>query len=149
MYENNPPSLNPEFDRRTLLRGLGLGVSAAAVGGMIAGCVPETAAPKSGTPLAEDGVKEFNFTTWSMNEKASKDQLQKLIDTYSSINGTKISTPSFPYNEFVKQSILQLRGGQLTGAVVDECGFTRKVGGPFQFSQRCRIRRLCFGHWNV
>ena len=107
------------LSRRTVLRTLAAGGGLAALGGLTA-CAPSGGSPASdgGSGLSsDDGVKDFTFTTWSMNEAASKPQLQALLDSYSGQAGVTIKTPSYPFNDFLKQVILQVQGGQAAGAL--------------------------------
>lgn len=109
------------LSRRTLLRALAAGGGLAALGG-IAACAPSAdsgndSAGSSGGITGDDGVKDFTFTSWSMNEAASKAQLQALLDAYKTSAGVTIKTPSYPYNDYLKQVILQVQGGQTTGAL--------------------------------
>lgn len=101
------------LSRRSVLQIAGLGLVAAGV----AGCAPSVSGGGEAEGLTDDGVKQFDFTSWSMNEEASKAQLEKLLDSWSESAGVTIETPSYPFNEFLKQVILQLRGGQLAGAM--------------------------------
>lgn len=102
---------------------LTVGAGLTALGGLAAACAPSSggagtagdAEPKAGA-LTDDGVKDFTFTTWSMNEAASKEQLQALLDTYTRASGSTITTPSFPYNDYLQQFLLQVRGGEAAGA---------------------------------
>ena len=97
------------FTRRSLF-GL-LGASA------LAACAPTTQDPSgnAGT-LADDGVKDFGFTAWSLNEASTKEALQGIVDGYASKAGANITTTSYPYNDYLNQVLLQLRGGTFTGA---------------------------------
>jgi multiple sugar transport system substrate-binding protein len=89
-----------------------------AAAGALAACAPSTPAPPAvEDPLKDDGVKDFNFTAWSLNEASTKDALQAMVDGYASANGGKITTASYPYNDYLNQVLLQVRGGTLTGAV--------------------------------
>ncbi|WP_433058266.1 ABC transporter substrate-binding protein [Dactylosporangium sp. CS-033363] len=102
--------------RRSLLSALGISAGAAA----LAACAPSTSAPTpAGTEgLKDDGVKEFPLTSWSYNEAVTKQPMQDAIDKYSAANaGVKISTPSYPYNDYLNQLLLQVQGGRLTGAI--------------------------------
>lgn len=113
----------PGISRRTLFTAVGLGLAA----GSLAACAPSAggatgpavgaSGASSAAGLSDDGAKNFSFTSWSMNEEASKARLQELLNSYSTSAGVKIETPSYPYNDFLKQLILQLKGGQTTGAV--------------------------------
>lgn len=86
--------------------------------GALAACAPSTQAPPTtNDPLKDDGVKDFKFTAWSLNEASTKDALQSIVDSYASSSGGKITTASYPYNDYLNQVLLQIRGGTLTGAV--------------------------------
>ncbi len=89
-----------------------------AAAGALAACAPSTPAPPAvEDPLKDDGVKDFNFTAWSLNEASTKDALQAMVDGYASANTAKVTTASYPYNDYLNQVLLQVRGGTLTGAV--------------------------------
>src|SRR5690349_14943774 len=106
-------SLSP-MNRRGALKLLGLAAGASA----LAACAPSASKSEtSGDPLAENGVKNFNFTAWSLNEASTKDALTGLVDTYAGASGGKITTASYPYNDYLNQLLLQVRGGSLTGVV--------------------------------
>lgn len=85
--------------------------------GALAACAPATqdTSSEGDDVLADDGVKNFSFTAWSLNEAATKDSLQGLIDKYGTANGATITTSSYPYNDYLSQVQLQVRGGTLTG----------------------------------
>lgn len=107
---------NP-YSRRNVLKLLGIGAGAA-LGGALSGCAPSAPAPEDAGGLTDDGVKEFSLTSWAYNEAVTKAPLQALIDRYSSANsGVKISTPSYPFNDYLNQLLLQVQGGQLNGVV--------------------------------
>lgn len=93
--------MSVRLSRRSVLTLLGAGTLAA--------CAPSTSSSDSSS---SDGDR-FKFTAWSLNEASTKDVLQGLIDTY----GGKITTASYPYNDYLNQVLLQVRGGTLTGAV--------------------------------
>ncbi|WP_144122842.1 extracellular solute-binding protein [Catellatospora sichuanensis] len=106
-------SLSP-MNRRGALKLLGLAAGA----GALAACAPSSGpATTSGDPLADNGVKDFNFTAWSLNEASTKDALTGLVDTYSGASGGKITTASYPYNDYLNQLLLQVQGGSLSGVV--------------------------------
>ncbi|MEV0624186.1 hypothetical protein AB0I81_63515 [Nonomuraea sp. NPDC050404] len=99
------------LNRRDALRLLGLstlGVTA------LAACAPDAS---GGTPQGDIAAKSFGFTSWSLNEEAQKAAVQAIVDGYAGSNGVKITAASFPYNEYLNQVTLKLRGGQLTGAI--------------------------------
>ncbi|MFB9413663.1 extracellular solute-binding protein [Dactylosporangium matsuzakiense] len=112
--------MSDPISRRTMLRMLGIGATAAALAPALAACAPSTQAPApAGTEgLNDDGVKEFPFTSWSFNEAVTKQPMQDQITKYTAANaGVKINTPSYPYNDYLNQLLLQVQGGRLTGAV--------------------------------
>jgi ABC-type glycerol-3-phosphate transport system substrate-binding protein len=97
------------ISRRQVLFGAG---AFAAAG--LTGCAPSPSQPSA--PQGDAETKELTFSSWSMNEAASKDQLGGLLQAWSTSSGVKINTPSYPYNDYVQQMLLQIRGGTLTGA---------------------------------
>ncbi|MEV4173281.1 hypothetical protein [Nonomuraea sp. NPDC049709] len=99
------------LNRRDAFRLLGLG----ALGAAVAACAPD--ASSGGAPKGDAGAKTFGFTSWSLNEEAQKGAVQAIVDAYAGAKQVKISTASFPYNEYLNQVTLKLRGGQLTGAI--------------------------------
>ncbi len=101
------------LSRRQLLRFTGAALGA----GALAACAPSTSDSNSSSSSGDGGGKDFKFTAWSLNEASTKDALQSLVDTYGSAAGAKITTASYPYNDYLNQIVLQVRGGTLTGAV--------------------------------
>lgn len=97
-----------ELSRRQVL----VGAALAAAG--LAGCAPTGSQPE--TPQGDADTKELTFSSWSMNEAASKEQLGGLLQSWSASTGVKVNTPSYPYNDYVQQMLLQIRGGTLAGA---------------------------------
>ena len=101
--------------RRSALGLFGL----SALGTTLAACAPttNTPAPAGTEGLKDDGVKEFPLSlVVQRGRHQGTDPAQ--IDKYTAANaGTKISTPSYPYNDYLNQLLLQVQGGQLTGAV--------------------------------
>jgi len=110
-------TLRPALSRRGLLKMAG-GTAAAAA---LAACAPSTSSPTpatSGGGIKDDGVKNFALTSWAYNEANTKAPLQTMVDKYTAANaGVKITTPSYPYNDYLNQLLLQVRGGTLAGAV--------------------------------
>jgi multiple sugar transport system substrate-binding protein len=95
-----------------------LGLLAAAP--VLAACAPSGGSSDSGSKsgLSDDGVKEFPLTSWSANEAVTKEPLANIVTRYTGANaGTSISSPSYPYNDYLNQLLLQVRGGELRGAV--------------------------------
>jgi multiple sugar transport system substrate-binding protein len=99
------------ISRRNLLKLTGAAFGASA----LAACAPSTS--DSSDSSSDGGGKDFKFTAWSLNEASTKEALQGLVDTYAEATGAKISTASYPYNDYLNQVLLQVRGGTLTGAV--------------------------------
>lgn len=121
--------------RRFVLRALGAGAGLATVGGAL-GCAPSGAQKKEAGNAGlteDDGVDEFTFTTWSMGEAASKPHLKPLLDAYEKAEGVTIKTPSLPYNDFLKQLILQVQGGQTTGPVQLDITWVSAIGAIGKF----------------
>jgi multiple sugar transport system substrate-binding protein len=97
------------ISRRRALFGAG---ALAAAG--LTGCAPTPSQPAA--PQGDAETKELTFSSWSMNEAASKEQLGGLLQSWSGQTGVRVDTPSYPYNDYVQQLLLQIRGGTLTGA---------------------------------
>lgn len=101
--------------RRSLLRSVTAAGGLAAFGGLAAACAP-SASSGGGDSGADTEAKKMTFSSWSMNEAASKEQLGKLVGAWSTANGVTVDTPSYPFNDYVKQMLLRVRGNQVTGA---------------------------------
>ncbi|GAA2380337.1 hypothetical protein GCM10010404_40890 [Nonomuraea africana] len=100
------------MNRRDALRMLGLSTLGATV---LAACAPD--ASGGGAPKGDTAAKTFGFTSWSLNEEAQKGAVQAIVDAYATAGKVKVNTASFPYNEYLNQVTLKLRGGQISGAV--------------------------------
>ncbi|GAA3934615.1 extracellular solute-binding protein [Actinomadura viridis] len=101
------PYANPS--RRGALRLLGL----TALGAAAAACAPSSGGSAGGDRDAD----HFTFTAWSLNEAAQKDAVQAIVDAYAKSGNVKIETAAYPYNDFLNQLVLKLRGGDVTGAI--------------------------------
>ncbi|GAB6859322.1 extracellular solute-binding protein [Microbacterium xylanilyticum] len=106
------------ISRRQLLSLAGLG----AAGIALAGCMPSggaaagpSAAP-SGLAAGSFTPADFSFASWSLTEEAAAPAIKALLDGYKATHKVSITEVSFPYNEYFKQLMLQVRGGQFTGA---------------------------------
>jgi len=105
--------------RRQLLSLAGLG----AAGVALAGCMPSggaaagpSAAP-SGFAAGSFTPADFSFSSWSLTEQAAAPAIKALLDGYrAKQKKVTVTEVSFPYNEYFKQLMLQVRGGQFTGA---------------------------------
>ncbi|NUR91900.1 MAG: extracellular solute-binding protein [Nonomuraea sp.] len=98
-------------NRRDALRMLGL--TALGVTGLAA-CAPDAT---GGAPKGDAAAKSFGFTTWALNEAAQKAAVQEIVDKYVAAKKVAIKTATFPYNDYLNQITLKLRGGQISGAV--------------------------------
>jgi len=102
------------YSRRRMFQLLGAaGLGAAG----LAACAP---APKETEKLAADdpkaNEKTFSFASWTLNEEAGKPVVQGLIDTIAKRDGLTVNGVSYPYNEYLNQMTLQVRGDKLVGA---------------------------------
>ncbi|GAB3447293.1 type 2 periplasmic-binding domain-containing protein [Actinophytocola sediminis] len=101
------------YSRRRMLQLFGAGLGAAG----LAACAP---APEETTPLADDdpkaNEKTFSFASWTLNEEAGKPVVQGLLDTITTRDGLTVNPVSYPFNEYLNQLTLQVRGDQLVGA---------------------------------
>lgn len=118
-----------QISRRHFIHLLGTGAGAASLG-LLAGCAP-SAQPASGGsgsegPSGAPGARSegggvdrsgdtFSLASWSLNEEASKEIIEAMIADYSEAAGVTVNPISFPYNEYLNQLTLQVRGGQFTG----------------------------------
>jgi multiple sugar transport system substrate-binding protein len=109
------------MSRRNLIKLLGVGAGAAALGPLAAACAPSggsSGGSSAGGGLTDDGVKDFPLTSWAANEAVTKQPLADLVGKYTGANsGVQITTPSYPYNDYLNQLLLQVQGGQLKGAM--------------------------------
>lgn len=104
-----------ELSRRDVIRFSALGLGTAAIAGL-AGCAPSGSS--ASTAAASRLPTAFSFGSWTLSEDAAKAPLQAALDTFSKANdGVAISPVTYPYNDYLNQLTLQVRGGQFTGAV--------------------------------
>lgn len=105
---------NTSFTRRSALQLFGMGAAAAA----LAGCAPTQGATSPVTAAGLNGADptNFKFASWSLTEATAAPALEEIIASYEKKQGLKISPTSFPYNEYINQLTLQIKGGQFTGA---------------------------------
>jgi multiple sugar transport system substrate-binding protein len=127
------------YTRRDLIRLAGLGAGAVGLGGLAA-CAPsapgESRPAASGTPGGGDPT-DFSFGSWSLSEEAAAPVVQAQLDAYATDHDIAIKGVTYPFNEYLNQLILQIRGGQFSGAaqldvawlgVVAPLGALRDVG---------------------
>ncbi|MFI9627347.1 extracellular solute-binding protein [Streptomyces sp. NPDC052042] len=103
------------ISRRGALRMFGIGALGVAGAGVLSACAP------SGADTSSNGgdtkSKNFDFTSWSLNEEAAKPAIEKIIAAWEKAENSKIRAVSYPYNEYLSQLTLKLGGGETTGAV--------------------------------
>ena len=112
-------SENTTVSRRQLLQFAGLG----AAGLLLAGCMPSgggsgspSSSPGAGLGAGDFTAADFSFSSWSLTEEAAAPATRALLDGYKKTTDVGSTEVSFPYNEYFKQLMLQVRGGQFTGA---------------------------------
>jgi len=106
--------MSTQITRRDLLRFSAVGLGGIAVAGLAA-CAPGT--PGGAATTASAGpLTDFAFASWSMSQDVDKAALAPAINALAAKGGIEIATPSYPFNEYLNQLTLQVRGGQFTGA---------------------------------
>ncbi|GAA1922604.1 extracellular solute-binding protein [Microbacterium aoyamense] len=105
-----------QISRRDLLRFSALGLGAFAIAGTAAACASPTSGGGAGATPTPGKPTNFDFASWGMSEDATKGPLQASIDAFAKKDGIQVKTPSYPYNDYLSQLTLQVRGGQFTGA---------------------------------
>lgn len=103
-----------DISRRSLLRYSVLGLGGAALLGL-AGCSTGGVGAPGPTPGAAEPT-DFAFASWSLSEEAAKPTIEAALKSFSSAEGISIDTSAYPYNEYLNQLTLQVRGGQFSGA---------------------------------
>ena len=103
-----------DISRRSLLRYSVFGLGGAAVLGLV-GCSTGGSTAPASTPGAA-AATDFAFASWSLSEEAAKPAIESALKTFSSAEGISIDTSAYPYNEYLNQLTLQVRGGQFAGA---------------------------------
>lgn len=105
-----------ELSRRSMLRYSVLGIGGAAVLGLV-GCAPEGGStPAAGGAGQDAAATDFAFASWSLSEEAAKAPVEAALTSFSKAQGISIDTSAYPYNEYLNQLMLQVRGGQFSGA---------------------------------
>lgn len=102
-----------QLNRRDLIRFGAVGFGGLALLGTATGCAPSGSAP-SADPNAP--ATNFDFASWGMSEDATKPVLQAAVDKFAKSKDVKVETPSYPFNDYLNQLTLQVRGGQFSGA---------------------------------
>jgi len=107
------------YSRRRLLSMLGIGgLGMGVLGPALAGCAPSgtNTSPNTENRSTPQGPQDFAFASWSLAEEASKPVVQGLVDSFAKDKGISVDTVVYPYNEYLNQLTLQVRGGQFAGA---------------------------------
>jgi multiple sugar transport system substrate-binding protein len=109
------PLMQSAVSRRRMLQLLGIGAGTAA----LAACAPSAPAASGGaaSAAATGGARtDFAFSSWSFTEEAAAPALEAIVKAYEDHAGVTVNDVSFPYNEYINQLTLQVKGGQFTGA---------------------------------
>lgn len=108
------PLIATPLTRRRLLQLVGVGAGAAA----LAACAPTGgASAPSAVPATSGAPKtDFSFASWSLTEEAAAGPIKDLLGQYAAANEVEITQVSYPFNEYISQLTLQVKGGQFTGA---------------------------------
>ncbi|MGI8880389.1 MAG: sugar ABC transporter substrate-binding protein [Jatrophihabitans sp.] len=101
--------MSTDITRRSMLGLLG----AAGGLGVLAACAPGGGGKNKGDTTST----KFGFTAWSLNEAATKDTLNSLVDSWAASNKATLSKASYPYNNYLSQLTLKMNGGELSGLV--------------------------------
>lgn len=109
-----------QVNRRDIMRYGAVGFGSLAVLA-VAGCATDEAAVVSSSAASTPAntpapATNFNFASWGMSEDTTKPILQGAIDAFANPKGVSVATSSYPYNDYLNQLILQVRGGQFSGA---------------------------------
>lgn len=110
--------MSQPLTRRSLLQLVGLGAGAVTLGGLTA-CAPSAGGSPAGaaSAAASSGApaQDFSFASWSLAEEAAKPVIQGQVDAFAAQKKVTISPVSYPYNEYLNQLMLQVRGDQFHG----------------------------------
>lgn len=104
-----------DISRRDLLRFSVLGIGATAALSLL-GCAPDGSASPAVTPGSGAKATDFTFGSWSLSEEAAKPVVQSALDAFGADKGISIGAVTYPYNDYLNQLTLQVRGGQFSGA---------------------------------
>ncbi|WP_010204694.1 extracellular solute-binding protein [Salinibacterium sp. PAMC 21357] len=102
------------LNRRDLLRFGAVGFGSLALLGGTAGCATSPVGTATLDPNA--AAADFAFASWGMSEDATKPVLLAAANSFAKSEGVAVTTPSYPFNDYLSQMMLQIRGGQFSGA---------------------------------
>jgi multiple sugar transport system substrate-binding protein len=97
------------------LAAIGLGACAPSAGGDDDGDDADTASSEENADNGAAMSDDLTFTSWSLNEDTVKTSLGAIIKDWGTDAGVNVSTPSYPYNDYLKQLLLQVQGSQAIG----------------------------------
>ena len=109
--------MTAHISRRDMFRFTAAGLGGIAFAGALVGCATDDS--KSGGSGGSGGsgkATDFSFASWGMSEEATKPVLGAAVSSFAKSKDITIKTPSYPYNDYLNQLTLQVRGGQFTGA---------------------------------
>lgn len=99
--------------RRRLLQLLGVGAGAAT----LAACAPTGGGQQAPAAGGTSGTAtDFSFGSWSLSEENAKPVIQGLLDSFGGDHDVTATGVTYPYDEYLNQLTLQVRGNQFTGA---------------------------------
>lgn len=105
------------ISRRGALRMFGIGALGMAGVGALGACAPSPSNSGSASNGGDTKSKDFDFTSWSLNEEAARPAIEKIIAAWEKAEKSKVRAVSYPYNEYLSQLTLKLGGGETTGAI--------------------------------
>jgi multiple sugar transport system substrate-binding protein len=98
-----------------MFRFAAVGLGGLAFAGTVAGCASDGSGSSGGSG-GSGKAQDFSFASWGMSEEATKPVLGAAVSSFAKKQGISVKTPSYPYNDYLNQLTLQVRGGQFTGA---------------------------------
>ncbi len=101
-----------QLSRRDIFRYTAVGLGSAALLGGVTGCVANAPAAVATASAATN----FDFVSFSLSQATTTPVLQAAIDSFASKKGVKVTASSYPFNSYLTQLILQVRGNQFSGA---------------------------------
>lgn len=107
--------MTAQLTRRDMFRYSVVGLGALTLAGIAAGCAPAGGGLPAPT-ATNAGPTNFDFVSWGMSEDATKPALGASINAFAKRDNIQIKTPSYPFNDYLNQLTLQVRGGQFAGA---------------------------------
>lgn len=123
------PPTSKGLHRRDLLRAFGASGVLLGGGSLLAACggdetttTADTSTPSAtGTPAATatEAASEpatIQFSSYSLNEEVPAEVIQSFIDDWADKTNNEVKAQALPYNEYLDQLLLQVRGGNVTGA---------------------------------